>query len=108
MEPGGVWWTNVLNLALPPQRHRPDTRTEHEDPVSHMALGQRALGSRLPNSKLSLAFSGSVVSGEFHHPLGPKIQQPFPVTAKLKGRSGGLNSEGEKKCKKTQKMDSQC
>ena len=28
---------NVLNSALPPQRHRPDTRPEHQDPVSHMA-----------------------------------------------------------------------
>ena len=24
MELGGLWWTNVLNSALPPQRHRPD------------------------------------------------------------------------------------
>ena len=23
---GGLWWTSVLNLALPPQRLRPDTR----------------------------------------------------------------------------------
>ena len=37
MELGGLWWTNVLNLALPPQRHRPDTQVEHEDPVIHMA-----------------------------------------------------------------------
>ena len=25
MELGGLWWTNVLNSALPPQSHRPDT-----------------------------------------------------------------------------------
>ena len=25
MGPGGVWWSNVLNLALPPQRLRSDT-----------------------------------------------------------------------------------
>ena len=37
MEPGGLWWTNVLNSALPPQRHRSDIRLEHQDPVSHMA-----------------------------------------------------------------------
>ena len=37
MELGGLWWTNVLNSALPPQRHRPDTWPEHQDPVSHMA-----------------------------------------------------------------------
>ena len=28
--------SNVLNLALPPQRLRPVTRREHQDPVSHM------------------------------------------------------------------------
>ena len=38
MGPGGLWWSNVLNLALLPQRLRPDTRLEHQDPVSHMAL----------------------------------------------------------------------
>ena len=37
MGPGGLWWSNVLNSALPPQRLRPDTRPEHQDPVSHMA-----------------------------------------------------------------------
>ena len=35
--PGGLWWTNVLNSALPPQRLRPDTQPEHQDPVSHLA-----------------------------------------------------------------------
>ena len=30
VEPGGVWWTSVLNPALPPQRHRPDTWPEHQ------------------------------------------------------------------------------
>ena len=33
---GGLWWTSVLNLALPPQRHRPDAHSEHQDPVIHM------------------------------------------------------------------------
>ena len=32
---GGLWWLNVLNSALPPQRLRPDTQPEHQDPVSH-------------------------------------------------------------------------
>ena len=27
----------MLNSALPPQRHRPDTQLEQQDPVSHMA-----------------------------------------------------------------------
>ena len=37
MGPGGLWWTNVLNLALSPQRFRPDTQPEHLDPASHLA-----------------------------------------------------------------------
>ena len=41
MELGGLWWTNVLNLALPPQRHRSHTQPEHQDPVSHMAQKKR-------------------------------------------------------------------
>ena len=41
MEPGGLGWSNVLNSALPPQRHRPDTRPEHKYPVSHMAQKKR-------------------------------------------------------------------
>ena len=36
-----VWWTNVLNLAPPPQRFRPDTRLEHQDIVSHMTQKKR-------------------------------------------------------------------
>ena len=34
-------WTNVLNLALPPQRHRPDAQPEHQDPVIHTAQNKR-------------------------------------------------------------------
>ena len=41
MGPGGLWWSNVLNLALPPQRLRPDTRPEHQDPVSNTAQKKR-------------------------------------------------------------------
>ena len=41
MEPGGLWWTNVLSWALPPEKFRPDTRWEHQDPVSHMAHKKR-------------------------------------------------------------------
>ena len=36
MEAGGLWWTSVLNSALPPQRHRPDFHLEHQDPISYM------------------------------------------------------------------------
>ena len=41
VDPGGLWWTNVLNSALPPQRHRPDTQLEHHDPISHTAQKKR-------------------------------------------------------------------
>ena len=36
MGPGGLWWSNVLDSALPPQRLRPNPRPEHQDPASHM------------------------------------------------------------------------
>ena len=39
--PGSLWWSNVLNLVLPPQRLRPDTWPEHQDPVSHTAQKKR-------------------------------------------------------------------
>ena len=34
-------WTSVLNLALPPQKHRPDAWLEHQEPVIHMAQNKR-------------------------------------------------------------------
>ena len=39
--PGGLWWPNVLNSALPPRRLRPDTR--HQDPVSHTETTRKNL-----------------------------------------------------------------
>ena len=33
--------SHVMNLALPPQRLKPDTRPEHQDPVSQMAQKKR-------------------------------------------------------------------
>ena len=41
MELGGLWWSTVPNSALPPQRLRPDTPPEHQDPVSHTAQKKR-------------------------------------------------------------------
>ena len=41
MELGDLWWSNVLNSALPHQKLRPDTQPEHQDPVSHMAQKKR-------------------------------------------------------------------
>ena len=51
MELGGLWWTNVLNSALPTQRRRPDTWPEHQDPVSHTAQKKREGGREQPNLK---------------------------------------------------------
>ena len=41
MGPGGLWCSSVLNLPLPPQSLRPDTRLEHQDPVRHMTQKKR-------------------------------------------------------------------
>ena len=41
MELGGLWWTNVLNFALPPQRYSPDAWPEHQEPVIHTAQNKR-------------------------------------------------------------------
>ncbi|KAJ8785097.1 hypothetical protein J1605_007653 [Eschrichtius robustus] len=49
MELGGLWWTNVLNSALPSQRNRPDTRPEHQDPPTPVPF----LGSNLRSLSLS-------------------------------------------------------
>ena len=38
---GGLWWSNVLNSALPSERLRPDTQLEHQEPVSHTAQKKR-------------------------------------------------------------------
>ena len=65
MGPGGLWWTSVLNSALPPQRLRPDTRPEHQDPVSHtdvrgawfvMDGSRSSLQSAMSDSEQSLDF----------------------------------------------------
>ena len=40
------WWTSILNSALPPQKHRPDTQLEHQDPVIHMAQNKRRKGKK--------------------------------------------------------------
>ena len=41
MELGGVLWTSVLKLALPPQRPSPDAWLEHQEPVLHTAQKKR-------------------------------------------------------------------
>ena len=56
MELGGIWWINVLNSALPPQRHSPDTRPAHPNPVSHTA-------EYCWNYRLSQAFTGAFFYG---------------------------------------------
>ena len=54
MEPGGLWWTNVLNSALPPQRHRPDTRLGHQDPVNYTAQKKREKKTERKKKKIKL------------------------------------------------------
>ena len=41
MELGGLLWISVLKLALPPQRHSPDTWLEHQEPFIHTAQNKR-------------------------------------------------------------------
>ena len=40
MELGGLLWTSVLNLILPPQRHSPAAWLEQQEVVIHMACTQ--------------------------------------------------------------------
>ena len=40
MVPGGLWWSNVLNSNVPPQRLKHDTLLEYLDPVSYTAFGK--------------------------------------------------------------------
>ena len=56
---GGLWWTKFLNSFLPPQRLRPNTHPEHQDPVSHTA-GEDGLWVEC--QPLPCCYSGSVVS----------------------------------------------
>ena len=68
MEPGGLWWTNVLNSALPPKRHRPDTQPEHQDPVSHTEKEKKEKKYiyRFSQSPLPQFWDGSLSIQVFH------------------------------------------
>ena len=41
VELGGLLWTSVLKLALPPQRHGPDAWLEDQEPFVHTAQSKR-------------------------------------------------------------------
>ena len=41
VELGGILWTSVLQLALPPQRHSLDVWLEHQEPFIHMVQNKR-------------------------------------------------------------------
>ena len=41
MELGGLLWTSVLKLALPPHRQSPEASLEHQEPFIHMAQNKR-------------------------------------------------------------------
>ena len=52
----GLWWTNILKSALPPQRHRPDTQLEYQDPVSHIAQKKREKKKKERKKKIKLSY----------------------------------------------------
>ena len=60
MELGGLLWTSVLKLALPPQRPSPDAWLEHQEPFIHMAVVGR---SQVLTSWRTEEVSSSVVVG---------------------------------------------
>ena len=46
MELGGLLWTGVLKLGLPPQRHSADAWLEHQEPLIHTAQDKREKKNR--------------------------------------------------------------
>ena len=60
MGPRRLWLTNVLNSALPPQWLSPDTLSEHQDPVSHMAA---SVGGSPAEAGLAVAHCGDKDTG---------------------------------------------
>ena len=109
---GGLWWTSVLNLALPPQRLRPDTWWEHQDPVSHMVCVRRS--TRLweyqqgtASALLKTAFSETQLpanqrscSGEAVHLWGQRLVlgTQSQRTRRARGERGRGNWELESWC----------
>ena len=49
--PEGLWWSSILNSALPPQKLGPDTRPEYQDPVSYTAQKKREEKNNNNNNK---------------------------------------------------------
>ena len=43
---GGLLWTSVLKLSLPPQRHSADAWLEHQEPFIHMVQNKREKKSK--------------------------------------------------------------
>ena len=41
VELGCLLWTNILKVALPPQRHSPDAWLEHQEPVIYTSQNKR-------------------------------------------------------------------
>ena len=108
MELGGLWWTSVLNSALPPQRHRPDAQWEHQDPVIHREKEKKGkiYISLLPKSTTSI-WDDSLSIQVFHRcryikliveiysaaPEAAGRDFPFsPLFAQLLGFSFGFSS----------------
>ena len=96
MGPGGLWWFNVLNSALPPQTLRPDTQPEHQDPVSHMVvpsqtLVQQALTERI----LILMFKDSPEKSLL---MGNRLTRSFSRLTLLMMHQKRMEGKSEKQC----------
>ena len=71
--------TNVPNSALLPQRLRPDTRPEHQDPVSHMAQKKREKKRKkkkiYKNKKIIKIFKIIIIKKEESNQTNKQIHQ---------------------------------
>ena len=68
MELGGLLWTSVLKLALPPQRHGPDAWLEHQEPFVHTAVSYPRVdtGSHTPSCPRSSFRTWLVMDAQSH------------------------------------------
>ena len=78
---GGLLWTSVLNLALPPQWHSPDASLEHQEPVqSTWRIPRNRWGSKGPCLYQALVWGRLQVSsgGCFWYPADWKVGSKPP------------------------------
>ena len=108
---GGLWWSSVLNSALPPQRLRPDTRPEHQDPVSTRSLFGRqgwalretedvevcgwSLQSKVLSSSADFPANGSLASVSLSARVGGSPAESGVAVAHCWDKDTGSRSSGE-------------